>query len=266
MRALAIDDKKLPLEALVEAVEEAEPTIELHAFRSPDEVLSWDGAKQCDVAFVDIDLPGMTGIELAHRLKALNPRMNIIFATGFSEYTSDAMHLHASGYLTKPITAEKVRRELDDLRHPVEGQARSGRLFVRCFGNFEAFLDGKPLDFERGKTRELLAYLVDRRGAVCSNGEIEAALWEDRTTSSGVHSYLRILSSDLHRTLKRAGLEDVLVKRRGALGVDTTKFDCDYYDYCGGKPTALRAFSGEYMSQYTWAENTLAWLNNGARR
>lgn len=259
MKALAIDDKKLPLEALVEAIEEAEPGIELTSFRAPEEVLEWEGVGSCDVAFVDIDLPTMTGMELADRLKALNPRMNIVFATGFGEYTSEAMHMHASGYITKPVTAEKVRRELDDLRYPVE-EAKRGRLYVRCFGNFEAFMDGQPLTFDRWKTRELLAYLVDRRGAVCSNGEIEAVLWEDDSSSVGVHSYLRTLTSDLRRALERVGAEGVLVKRRGALGVDTTAFDCDYYDFLAGKSNAREAFKGEYMTQFSWAESTLAKL------
>lgn len=260
MRIIAIDDKKLPLEALVDAIEEAEPGVELFSFRTPESVLAWDGIASCDVAFVDIDMPGMTGMELADRLKALNPRMNVIFATGFGEYTSEAMHMHASGYITKPITAAKVRRELDDLRYPVE-EAHANRLYVRCFGNFEVFMNGTPLSFDRWKTRELFAYLVDRRGAICSNGEIEAALWEDDSSSSGVHSYLRTLTSDLRRALERVGASDVLVKRRGALGVDTSTFDCDYYDYCEGKPGALEAFRGEYMSQFSWAETTLAQLN-----
>lgn len=40
---------------------------------------------------------GTNGVEVAKKLKGINPRMNIIFVTGFSEYTGDAMSLHASG-------------------------------------------------------------------------------------------------------------------------------------------------------------------------
>lgn len=259
MRAIAVDDRKLPLEALIEAIQEAAPDIELTSFRNPLDALAWEGIRGIDVAFVDIDMPGMNGIEFAHKLKLINPKVNIIFATGYSEYAGDAMGLHASGYLMKPITPEKVRHELDDLRHPVEG-TRSRRLFVRCFGNFEVFVDGKPLAFERSRTKELLAYLVDRRGAVVANNEIEAVLWEDAASERSVHSYMRTLTADLRRSLEREGLGDVLVKRRGAQGVDPNTFDCDFYDFLEGKPSAVNAYQGEYMSQYSWAEMTLAQL------
>lgn len=259
MRAIAVDDKKMPLEALVEAIEEAAPEIELTSFRNPLDVLAWDGVNDVDVAFVDIDMPGMSGIQLAQELKMRNAHVNVIFATGYHEYAGDAMQLHASGYLMKPITAEKVRRELNDLRHPVE-PATTKRLYVKCFGNFEAFVDGKPLAFSRSRTRELFAYLVDRRGSVVSNSEVEAVLWEDDATDKGVHSYLRTLTSDLRRSLESEGLGDVLVKRRGAQGVDPSTFDCDYYQFLEGVPSAVNAYHGEYMSQYSWAEMTLAQL------
>ena len=200
MKAIAVDDKKIPLEALIEAVQEAAPDIELTPFRNPVEALAWEGIKDIDVAFVDIDMPGMDGVQFAHELKLINPKINIIFATGYSEYAGDAMSLHASGYLMKPITAEKVRFELNDLRHPVEG-TRAHRLFVRCFGNFEVFVDGKPLAFERNRTKELFAYLVDRCGAMVSNTEIEAVLWEDASSQRSVHSYMRTLMADLRRSL-----------------------------------------------------------------
>ncbi len=257
MKAIAVDDKKIPLDALVEAIEEADPTIDLTPFRNPLDVMKWEDVDKTDVAFIDIDMPGMNGIELAHALKLRNPHVNIVFATGYSEYTGDAMSMHASGYLMKPITAEKVKRELDDLRHPVSA-ASDKRLRVQCFGNFEAFVDGRPLTFGRGRTKELFAYLVDRRGAVVTNSEVEAALWEDASIDKGTHSYLRTLTSDLRHSLEKLGLGNVIIKRRGSLGVDPSTFDCDFYDFLAGKPYAMNAYHGEYMSQYSWAEMTLA--------
>ena len=61
---------------------------------------------------------GMNGVEVAKRLKEANPKMNIIFVTGFSEYNGDAMDMKASGYIMKPVTKADVERELSDLRLP----------------------------------------------------------------------------------------------------------------------------------------------------
>lgn len=61
----------------------------------------------CDIAFLDIRMRSMTGLELARKLKDIHPKINIIFVTGYDEYAGEAMRLHASGYIEKPVTEEK---------------------------------------------------------------------------------------------------------------------------------------------------------------
>lgn len=259
MRAIAVDDKPVPRRALMRAIQEAAPEAQITACASAEEVLALPDLASYDVAFVDIDLPGKNGIQLARELKAAHPLLNVVFATGFGEYMADAFALHSSGYLMKPITAEKVRRELDDLRHTPLPQG-GDKLVVRCFGDFEAFDRGTPLDFGRSKTKELLAYLVDRRGAVVSLRTVEAVLWGDDRSGTVSGSYLRTLVADLRSTLEAHGFGDALVRRYGEVGVDTSKISCDYYDLLAGSPLALAAWRGEYMRQFSWAEETKAWL------
>lgn len=269
MRIIAVDDKPVPRRALARAIEQADPEAEISVCSTADEVLALPELTSYDVAFVDIDLPGKSGIQLARELKVISPTLNIVFSTGYGEYMADAFELHSSGYLMKPITADKVRRELEDLRHPVV-TGETDKLVIRCFGSFEAFSRGKSLDFERTKTKELLAYLVDRRGAVVGTRMVEAALWEDAHKRSVSSSYLRTLISDLRHTLESHGHADVLVRRYGEIGIDPEHLSCDYYDLLAGDPLALASWSGEYMSQFSWAEPTKAsiveWLATTGRR
>lgn len=256
MKILAVDDKKLPLEALAEAIERAEPASEIFCFRSGKEALDFAAQTPCEVAFLDIHMRDMDGILLAKKLKLIDPMVNIIFATGYSEYAPDAIELHCSGYLMKPITPEKVRRELDDLRHPIRQGARK-RVLFQTFGNFEVFVDGIPVIFKYDKTKELLAYLVDR-GTFCTNGEIMAALWEG--TISG--SYFRMLRKDLTDTFQEAGCKEILIQKRGSLAIVPEQVECDYYNWKRGDPQALNAYRGEYMTQYSWSEFTHGALEN----
>ena len=76
-----------------------------------------------------------------------------------------------------------------------EAAKTRGKLAVRCFGYFDVFYGDDPLIFSRAKTKELLAYLVDREGAACTGGEIELALWEDADAVKDTRHYLRILTS-----------------------------------------------------------------------
>lgn len=119
LRILAVDDEPLALEMLADAIKKAAPDAEVIEFGTPSELLRYAENNICDIAFLDIHMRGMTGIGLAGRLKEKLPDINIVFVTGYDEYAGEAMALHASGYIVKPVTAEKVFRELADLRHPV---------------------------------------------------------------------------------------------------------------------------------------------------
>lgn len=259
MQIIAVDDEKLALEALEAAIRKADSDAEVACFRKPSEALEYVSSNQVDVAFLDIEMRQMSGIELAKYIKVANPKINIVFSTGYAEYRGEAFEMHASGYITKPITADKVLAELDNLRFPVvkdtagdEADAQHNRVFCQTFGNFAVFVDGKPLDFKYEKTRELLAYLVDR-GSLCTSGEIMAALWEDERHES----YLRNLKKDLIERLDSVGCKDILDNHWGKLGIIPSLIDCDFYDWKKGLPSALNAYTGEYMAQYSWGEFTM---------
>lgn len=220
-----------------------------------EELLEFAEREHIDIAFLDINMRGITGLELAEKLEKINPRLNIIFVTGFNDYKSEAMDLHASGYIMKPATAEDILGEIRFLRFPV---VEESRVTVRCFGNFSVLIDGVPPVFLYSKTKELFAYLIDRQGAMVSNNELSAILWEDDNHTY----YFKRLRSDLKSTFERSGCGDVILSQKGSLGVDTAKISCDYFDFLSKTKGSEELFRGEYMSQYSWAEMTLGNLLN----
>ena len=182
MRILAVDDEKDALEVLVAAISECEKDAEIKAFNSPTEALNYAAENPPDIAFLDIRMPTMSGLDLAKKLKAINVRVNIVFSTGYSEYASDAFSMHASGYIMKPVSVRLVRKELENLRNPVE--TPNSRIFVRTFGNFELFVDGETLHFSRKPAKELLAYLVDRKGSAVTRKELCSVLLQDASAAT----------------------------------------------------------------------------------
>lgn len=157
MRILCVDDEPLALQMLEMSVKKARPDADVTAFEDQDDLLEDAEKNGCDIAFLDIHMRGMNGVELAKRLKEINPKMNIIFVTGFSEYAGEAMSLHASGYIMKPVNKAKVEKELADLRFPIVPK-NDALLRIQCFGNFDVFT---PL----GRTRPLRAQ--QGQGDVC---------------------------------------------------------------------------------------------------
>lgn len=260
MRIIALDDERIALAVLKKAIEAAVPDAELYTFSTPEDAMQYVSTNPCDVAFLDIMMGSYNGVEVAKMLKLLNPELNIIFATGNSDYYGAAFGMHASGYVLKPITPQKVAAEIANLRFPITQKTGSNRLRVQTFGNFEVFIDEKPVDFKFSKTKELLAYLVDR-GTMCPNGEIIAVLWEGELGSKD--SYLRKMCKDLEETLKKLGCGDVVNRQWGEIGINKDKIDCDYYNWKNGVASGINAYRGEYMSQYSWSEFTHGMLEWG---
>lgn len=119
MTILAVDDEIGALTALKQKIEATVPDAQLVTFTSPEDALQYANESPCDIAFLDIDMPRINGIDLAKILKMKNSKINIIFITAYDQYGVDAFALYASGYLLKPICSEDIKKELENLRYPV---------------------------------------------------------------------------------------------------------------------------------------------------
>ena len=247
MRILLVDDEDLQLLRLNSEVKKVLSDAEILSYNSSLDALKDNRNTKIDIAFLDIEMPGLNGIRLAKELKKANPQVNIIFVTAFDNYAMDAYKIHASGYLSKPVKADKIKEEIEALRYPIE-LAPKKKIQIKCFGNFEAFYNGEPIRFSYKKSKEVFAYLVDREGSAININELNAVLWEEDHPS-----YLRNLIADIQQTLKAIGCDDVFIKRHNECYIDVEKVDCDAYEYKKDNPNAVRMYRGEYMIQYSWA-------------
>lgn len=259
MNIIAVDDERSALWAIERAVRKLEPNSNIACFGNAAEAVVYARENTVDVAFLDIEMSEMNGISLANQLKEIYAKTNIIFVTGHNDYASAAFGVHASGYVMKPVEMERIAQELKNLRHPVCAAVEKG-LRIQCFGNFEVFKDGTPIPFGRSKSREIFAYLVDRRGAGVSKKELAAILWGDGEYTRSKQMQLQVFIAEMMRSLRQAGADDIILMQRGVYALDTARVDCDYYDYAKGIPEAINGYQGEYMTNYAWAERTAGTL------
>lgn len=247
MKILLVDDEQLQLMRLENACKKVLPDDEFLSFSNPLKAFECSKANKIDIAFLDIEMPGMNGIQLAKKLKGVNPQTKIIFVTAYNEYALEAFKVHASGYVTKPVNEVKIREEINALGTEI-GLKNTRKVQVKCFGNFEVFYNGEPIRFSYKKSKEVFAYLIDREGSSININELNAVLWEEDHSS-----YLRNLISDIQNTLKNIDASDVFIKRHNECYIDVDKVDCDAYEYKKDNPDAVRMYRGEYMIQYSWA-------------
>lgn len=260
MLIYAIDDEENQLFELQETIQKAVPDAAVKAFQNAFDVLKAIeiSGERPDLVFSDIRMPGIDGLNLAVKIKKASPDTNIVFVTGYSQYALDAFRVHANGYLMKPVEPDDILKEIENLKLPYTRLSHSLR--VQCFGNFEVFYNEVPLEFDRRKTKELFAYLINLEGATCSAEDAAAALWEDEHNISKAKHRLRNLVLDLRTTLKRIGQEDILIRKSGLLAIRRDSIDCDYFRMLDGDMAAVNSFRGEYMKQFAWAQDTEAKL------
>lgn len=247
MKVLLVDDESLQLVRLENACKKVLLDAEFSSYTNPVKALQENDKTIFDIAFLDIEMPGINGIQLAKHLKKINPLIKIIFVTAYNEYALQAFKIHAHGYITKPVSEVKVKEEVDELQNIAPLQS-SKKLQVKCFGNFEVFHNGEPVKFSYKKSKEVFAYLIDREGAAIDINELNAVIWEEDHPS-----YLRNLIADIQNTLKKLDCGDVFIKRHNEAYIDVDKVDCDAYEYKKNNPNAIRLYRGEYMTQYSWA-------------
>lgn len=263
MYILAVDDERLALDALASEIEYVFPKAEIHKEKNAEEALEWvkemvQSGECIEYAFLDIHLRSSSGLDLAAKLKRVCPKVKLFFCTAHDNYAFEAFGLCAKGYLLKPIVAKDIERVLDEMvvDWRMEAEIQNKEIVVQTFGNFEVFVNGSPLKFERSKAKELFAYLIDRHGASVTTEQISMTLWENEEYDRRQKNKVTTIVSSLKNTLKSAGIESVLNKSWNSLSIDISKIKCDAYDFEKGDLVAINTFHGEYMSNYSWAEFT----------
>ena len=247
MKVLLVDDEELQLIRLENTCKKVLPDSVFYCYTNPVKAFEENENNNIDIAFLDVEMPQINGIQLAKKLKKVNPLIKIIFVTAYNEYALDAFKVHASGYVSKPVNEAKIKEEIKELGN-ISSLKSTKKIQIKCFGNFEVFHDGEPIKFSYKKSKEAFAYLVDREGSAINVNELNAVLWEEDHPS-----YLRNLIADIQSTLKNVGAEDVFIKRYNECYIDVSKVDCDAYEYKKDNPDAVRLYRGEYMIQYSWA-------------
>lgn len=250
MNILIVDDEEAVLRYLSRMTEKTVPGAVITVCDSSEKALVLCKKEHFDVAFLDVNMPEIDGISLAKKMLRSCPIMNIVMVTAYPQFALDAMKLYVCDYIIKPPLPEDIQKALSHLRYPVV-ETRKG-LYVQCFGNFEVFYDGEPVRFGRAKTKELFAYLIDRRGSTATNAEIRAVLWQDKASDEEKQQkYFAQITYELRSKLEGLGLSDIFLQSRNAYSIVPDKIKCDYFAAAGSN--GLEGYKGEYMTQYSWA-------------
>ena len=257
MRILIVDSNAEYAQQLAQTVCLAFPNAAVDIESDEEEACYLVERKEYSAALTETKRIDFNGLNFARSVHERSPQTRVIFITNDPSFAVPAFKTRAVGYLVAPITKNDLQEEFIDLglfggeNHKIE---------AKTFGNFEMFCDGKIMQFGRVKSKELLAYLIDKNGTTATGSELIVNLWEDKDVDRTTRSMLHNLVADVKKTLLSYGISGLFESKRNAFRVKKEMLVCDYFDLLDGKEDAARKFKGEYMSAYAWAEFTIGRL------
>ena len=120
MNIIILDNHKLIITEIRRQVLSVLPTAECICFTKQREAIEYVRKNRVEVALLDVDMPGLNGIEVAELMCQISPRLNIIFITGYPEYALQAFTVPVSDFIVKPVSEEALRASFQKLKFPPE--------------------------------------------------------------------------------------------------------------------------------------------------
>lgn len=258
MKTILVDDELWALNMLESELEKVVDIDIVGCFSDPEAAQDYIEKHNVDFALLDVQMPGISGLELGSVLRKVNPHAIIIYVSSYPEYFSEAYrNVRADYYMLKPYRHEDVEDALDRARLLAKRQKK--RVQIRTFGRFDVFIDEQPVRFKNAKAKELLAICVDHKGGTVKMEEAIDKLWEDSPMSENVKARYRKAVAYLHALMMEYRVPDVFVSGYGSCHIVKDAVSCDYYEFIDS--SVKPHFLGEYMHEYSWAEETAAWLD-----
>lgn len=266
LRAIVVDDEPAILEDLRGMLEGTGKVEVLAVYTEPERALEEASQLKPDCAFLDIEMAGMGGIELAEALGSSLPALEVVFVTAYNHYAAQAFEVNAMDYLLKPIRPERLGKAVDKLRLRIGAASGQGdsRCVIRCFGAFEVLADGRPIKWTRSKSKELLAYLLKEEGKWVSKYKLCDEQWSEYGPEQAL-AYLQTSIYALRKSLREAGAQGLAIEYaddRYRLRVleadwDLQAFEQNYQEFVktGSEEAAERAaglYRGEYLEGEDW--------------
>ena len=254
MRAIVVDDEPMMIKSFIRLSSGIEDLQIMSTFESPEDALEYVRNNTVDIAFLDVEMPTMSGIQLAKELRALRPDILIVIISAYGEYIKDSNIIGADYYIVKPYKHETLEMMMSRMRLLIKRQEKE--LYIKTFDDFEVLKNGKPTSVT-GKAKEILAYCVIMRGREVSNEEIYSALWEGREYNNvNMKVYYNAIKR-LKDSLADDNIPDLLVSTKRGQLANTDVFDCDLYEWLDKGNKDINKIPDSFMSKYSWAYKVL---------
>lgn len=231
LQAMIVDDEELSLKRLMRILTESGKIASCRSFLNPSEAYDYAKSNHVDIAFLDISMPEICGMQLSSLLQELDEAIHIVFVTGYDEYAVQAFELSALDYLLKPVTAERVSKTLAKAgKRYGTSLAERPELKVQLFNGLKIYrndMSQEPIRLRSPKTEELFAFLICKK--IVSREEIIDTLWnglEQEKAMKNLNSTLYYIRKSIDYS-KTGGH---IIADRFEVKIEESRISCDLYE------------------------------------
>lgn len=290
-RIIAVDDELLSLKRFEHIVQKESRVKLIETFTDGMSALEYIKENTVDIAFLDIEMPEINGLELANRMLEVDPYINIIFVTAYDQYALDAFKAHAIGYLLKPLDFDAFTVQITQFAKNTEPrkanitnkpeQSKDKKLIVRLLGQCLCYAEenpNNPITFRTAKAAELFALLVHHYKTPLTKYVILDTLFPD-VDYDKANKLFYVSCSYLRNAFSKLDYPDVLLRDNDCYRINTAIIDCDYISLLENESKLARLSldelsslaslcNGEYLmgKSYDWSIESKAYIETLSRK
>ena len=257
MRVILIDDEENALDILEILLREIGNVTVAGRFTNPLQGIDAVGALQVDAVFLDIQMPGMLGVDAARRTKAVGPNTQIVFTTAYSEYAVEAFEIQSMDYLLKPFTKERLRNTVSRFTKLLPDKSSEGPepvagTYIQCFGGFQIQTANGLLSWKTNKEKELCAFLIHHAGVQVDAATMINSIWPESELDKA-RAYLYTCISYLRKSFQASNIDLKVNKAGRGYAIDMEGTASDVAEFLAIAETAVseQALSEKQYEQLT---------------
>ncbi len=153
MKILIVDDEELARARLLRMLSTLEYK-DIQQAQNADEAIELFKKEKFDIVFLDINMPGTSGLEVGYELKYLSPDINIIFQTAYEEHALKAFDIGAVAYLVKPYSIDQLKNSLERITTSI-GEDKELRILSK-YGDSYLLLKPEEIHYVKADLSEVM--------------------------------------------------------------------------------------------------------------
>lgn len=282
IRAILVDDENISLELMERRLLEVGGVEIIKTFSDAESVKNELKELNFQAVFLDIEMIGLSGLELAEIIQEWDSSIHIVFVTAFKDYAIQAFELHSIDYLLKPVSKKRLEKTISRIQAAIERKQKEPILqkqitpplmCVLCFNDFTVYCQEEPVNWKTAKVKELLAFFITHLHTYVNRDVIIHSLWPELDYNKA-KILLHTTISHLRKALDAKGYSQALKFSNQSYMLQIDHFYCDAIELeksihnlqnltINEIESTIQLYTGMYLERngYEWAEKKKQEMN-----